>query len=236
MKCTCLGVWGRAPTSSIGEKAKGYPDALLANYTLYIKNVSCAKYIDFFIIKYYFDVKHICNCKWIKMINWIIVNKVDIVYKEKVTSRTVWICAQYHYPFSFGVIIPRAPCGLMALWNPSMYPNTDSWSFCREWDVLRLISSFLRYLKKNLQQELSKRYPFLENDCTTWMKCKCSIFRFSVRIKHEIEWCVSFFVGFFELSRDQINIWLSWDMPGDDFEGIKINDNAEIVPLPGVLI
>ena len=38
-------------------------DALLANYTLYIKNVSCAKYIDFFIIKYYFDVKHICNCK-----------------------------------------------------------------------------------------------------------------------------------------------------------------------------
>ena len=52
-------------------------------------------------------------------------------------------------------------------------------------------------------------------------------------MKHETEWCVSFFVGFFERSHDQINIWFSGDIPGDDFAGIKIHDNAEIVPFTG---
>ena len=36
---------------------------LIYTYTLCVKNVSCAKHIDFFVIKDYFGVKHIGDCK-----------------------------------------------------------------------------------------------------------------------------------------------------------------------------
>ena len=67
-----------------------------------------------------------------------------------------------------------------------------------------------------------------KNSITAGMQC--SILCSSVRMKHETQWCVSFCISFFERSHDQINIWFSRDIPGDDFARKKIHYNAEIVP------
>ena len=53
-------------------------------------------------------------------------------------------------------------------------------------------------LRKHSQQALSKGYSFLENDCKRIQQlpeCKRGILRSSVRMKHETERYVSFFLN-----------------------------------------
>lgn len=69
---------------------------------------------------------------------------------------------------SSGVRQPKEPCGLRELQKLSIYWKTE-WYRSRQVRKLRLlVSSFLRYLKKLSQQALSKGYPFLEKDWTTF--------------------------------------------------------------------
>lgn len=113
-----------------------------------------------------------------------------------------------------------------------MYSNTDNWSSCMKWYVLRLTFS-LRCLKKHSQQALSIRYLFLKitvqyegNQITARMQRQYIVFHYQNEIGDRM--CILPFISFFR-SHDQINIWFSWDIPRDDFALIKIYDNAKIV-------
>ena len=43
---------------------------------------------------------------------------------------------------------------------------------------------------------------------------------------------ISFFISLSECGHNQIRIRISRDMPGNDFSGVQIHHNAQIVPFP----
>ena len=90
-------------------------------------------------------------------------------------------------------------------------------------------------MKKHSQQVVSKGYPFLENDCTTFRESNSCRNANAVYCVSRLEWNMRTngtfrFYKLFWTQSWQINIRFSRDIPGDDFTGIKIHYNAEIIP------
>lgn len=99
---------------------------------------------------------------------WTIVNKVDTIYKEKcrvqLLSAVPSTILLFHLVSSF-----RENYAVSWHYRILRCIRTQITGVPAENDMFYgLTSSFLRYLKKHSQQALSKGYPFLENDCTTF--------------------------------------------------------------------
>jgi len=53
-----------------------------------------------------------------------------------------------------------------------------------------------------------------------------SILRSPVRVKHKPIRSITFFISFFEGSHDQIHVWPGGNVPGNNFPGKQVHDNA----------
>ena len=51
-------------------------------------------------------------------------------------------------------------------------------------------------------------------------------------MKHQPIWSVPFFISFPKGRNHQFPISIGRDMPGNDFSGVQIHDNTEVIPFP----